>query len=859
MNTRFLLIFLFMALFPFQSEGQVVIADAVKFTHIDGPEIAEVIVDNSSPGFSLIEGWSEGNFPGGHLDNYLFTLSSGSRLIVGYWAANIPIPGTYEVSLWYPAGSNRSPETHYRILHAEGISEATVDQTTGGDWTKIGNFQFEDRGVIQISNRTGEGIVEDIIVDNGETLFSTLGYWHPGTYSPSYREDYIFTGCARPSSATVSWEIPVMVPGNYEVYAWFYPGGNRSEQAHYTIPYASGQREVWLNQNPLNEGWHSLGTYPFKTGIHSVTLDNRGDSEKVILADGLWFEYMENQGPLPPTINLVADSVPMPASGEPVWIQTETWSLSPVTSVTAEQYSEEGRMAIVDLFDDGNHQDGVSGDGIYGGALPGGDAATMFEYQVFAGNEVGGTGMSDRLKYLVAYEEAATPELRFTFTSDWQTEEQTAALLERIRGGNMNGILFGVRSSDGAYYQTRYGPVHPDVPEGYDPLQAIIEQAHDTSEGKARIQIHPYVMVYWFFGDTPPPGHILDEHPEWISETYESGQEVPHRLYLDQGIPEVQDYQIDVFMEIVSNYNIDGFNLDTIRYARQQYGYNPIALDYFHQFTGRSDRPAIDDPEWSAWRREMVTSFVRRIYANILKVRPDLFLSMDGVTWEQSKENKEENIFWYGVFQDWPGWLENHYIDSVLGMAYREEIKPSLAQEFDDWLAFLQGAQGDRVATAIVGAYKNPVQHTLVQLHRIRQSGSPIQCIYIESNPSSEGTSVEAFYDALRNQVYPTAVSVPDWPWKSNPTTGVLMGKVYIGGTPSRRTRVTLGQRETRTDLCGFYVFFDVAPDQEHELAFYDDETQRLRETLVSVGAGEVIEENVPASLNVPKGLWLIH
>ena len=149
-----------------QSNAQVVIADAVKLTHSDGPASGEVIADESEPAFSFSGTWYPGAVAGGYLDSFLFCTVSDSSKTAGYWAADVPTSGTYDVSTWYLAGTNRSTNTLYRILHAGGVSEVAVDQTTGGDWTSLGSHDFTDRAFVQISNRLAGTTPEDIIVDD---------------------------------------------------------------------------------------------------------------------------------------------------------------------------------------------------------------------------------------------------------------------------------------------------------------------------------------------------------------------------------------------------------------------------------------------------------------------------------------------------------------------------------------------------------------------------------------------------------------------------------------------------------------------------------------------------------------------
>ena len=857
-NMRFLSCLLLSMVFISSAPAQVIIADAVKLTHIAGPGAGEVVVDESESGFLVTGEWRQGTFSGGYLDSYLWIGASDTNLCAGCWVADVPVAGSYEVSVWYTAGGNRSSDVYYNVLHADGSSQVVVDQTIGGNWAPLGTYRFENQGYIQVTNQVSSDIVPDVTVDDGDVLFSTTGSWTVGTVSEGFADDYLYSMCGQVPSRTATWEIPVMVAGNYQVDAWYSPGGNRNDAAHYRVAYSGGNRERRIDQSQGDDGWHSLGVYPFDSGIYTMTLDNEGPTDKVVIADAFRLTYDENQSELAASFDFSYNDIPTPASGESFWVTAGIWSPHQIISVTGEHWFEGQGPVTTDFHDDGLHNDKQPGDNIYGGAFPGGPAGTVLNYRLWAVSDTGLSGHSETLRCLVAYPESTTPEMRWIFGYRWWNEELIDAMLERIRQANFNALCVSVRSVADAFYESSYEPKNALIAEGFDPLAYLIEKAHDTSDGKAYIEVHPLVLVYRVLTvDTPPPGHVLDLHPEWISENYD-GEQYVGRMYQDQGIPEVQDYLVDVFMEIISNYDVDGFNLDFIRYREQNFGYNPIALSYFHHFTGRSDRPVIDDSDWCDWRRQMVTDLVKRFYANVLREKPDVLLSVDAVTWNEVQPTKESNRFWWGTYQDYPGWLNNHYIDLALGMAYRDEREPELAGQFDDWLNYLVSIKGDRAGSVIVGAYKNSVQNTLLQMHRVRKSGSRIVSVFSEGNNNSEGTPTEDFFAAVRSQVFPNAVPVPEWPWKSEVTSGVVMGRAFVGSAPLRRVRVALGTRETMTDLCGFFVFFEVPPG-EYPMTVYDPAGEPLQTAEVSIdGGGQVVEQNFELPSGVPGNVWLV-
>ena len=89
---------------------------------------------------------------------------------------------------------------------------------------------------------------------------------------------------------------------------------------------------------------------------------------------------------------------------------------------------------------------------------------------------------------------------------------------------------------------------------------------------------------------------------------------------LDPGHPDAAAWVANAATSIVRNYNVDGINLDRIRYPDgnlgslvPSWGYNPTALARFRAETGRGDTPPNTDQQWTQWRRDQVTGIVRRL------------------------------------------------------------------------------------------------------------------------------------------------------------------------------------------------------------------------------------------------------
>ncbi len=96
----------------------------------------------------------------------------------------------------------------------------------------------------------------DIVVDNASASFSTSANWSAGTSAADkYGADYRYRSTAALSDAA-TWSFSIPATRNYEVYAWWAAGTNRSTTAPYILPNGA---TVTRNQQTAGGVWNSLG------------------------------------------------------------------------------------------------------------------------------------------------------------------------------------------------------------------------------------------------------------------------------------------------------------------------------------------------------------------------------------------------------------------------------------------------------------------------------------------------------------------------------------------------------------------------------------------------------------------------
>lgn len=474
----------------------------------------------------------------------------------------------------------------------------------------------------------------------------------------------------------------------------------------------------------------------------------------------------------------------------------------------------------IPLFDDGAHADGSPGDGIYGGTFPAQQNPGYWFCSVSSQSSGGGQ------KFSIPQVFAVTPlrtEYRALWADSWNrgflSEGEARRMIETCRESNINAIIVEIRKMGDAYYDSTYEPRATNIRgSSYDPLKYIIEQAHDTSGGKKRIEVHAWIVVYRAYkggGKPSSPKHVMNAHPEWISQSESGAIQDNGSTYLDPGVPAVTDYTIDICRDIISKYDVDGINFDYIRYPSSGWGYNPIAVKRFQKLYNVSEKPDSSDPRWKDFLRDQVSHFLRKAYVNLIKEKPELKVSVCTIGWGDIPGGRFEDAEPYsGGIQDWARWNRNHLMDINFRMGYKRHHEPKQKLQFERWTDFTLNNQCFRISPIGIGAYLNSREGTIEQILHSRRWGANGMVFYSYASSSMNQNEKISGYQAISRKTFPTWCEVPSLAWKVTSPTGIVAGVVLKDGKAADGSEVSISEIniKTITDGTGFYAFMDVPP-----------------------------------------------
>ena len=135
-----------------------------------------------------------------------------------------------------------------------------------------------------LSAPSGSG---EIIVDNADPGFTASQNWEIGSGPGKYGANYHHRITAFGTGDTAVWNFTVSETRQFEIFAWWSVGSNRSSAAPYVMEHAGGTTVVHKNQQENGGSWQSLGTYNLNAGPNNVKLSCWTDDGFVVIADAV--------------------------------------------------------------------------------------------------------------------------------------------------------------------------------------------------------------------------------------------------------------------------------------------------------------------------------------------------------------------------------------------------------------------------------------------------------------------------------------------------------------------------------------------------------------------------------------------
>ncbi len=197
-----------------------------------------------------------------------------------------------------------------------------------------------------------------------------------------------------------------------------------------------------------------------------------------------------------------------------------------------------------------------------------------------------------------------------------------------------------------------------------DPLEVIVEEARNLG-----MEVHAWFWVY-AVGSKGHPSPIMERHPDWIEKSKtgviysKSGL-----VWLSHARKDVEEFLLKSIRDLLENYDLDGVNLDYVRYGDDSMGYDDAAISAFKSEEGIDPREiekfSREELKWQLWREKRVSDFVCKA-SKVVRRRGKL-LSVDVYpTLSGARLEKKQN---------WEEWIYRKWVDFIIPMDYRSTVE----------------------------------------------------------------------------------------------------------------------------------------------------------------------------------------
>lgn len=268
---------------------------------------------------------------------------------------------------------------------------------------------------------------------------------------------------------------------------------------------------------------------------------------------------------------------------------------------------------------------------------------------------------------------------------------------------------------------------------GFDPLRVWVNEAH-----KRGMKLHVWYQTFYLGNAQVSPSlkDFLSKYPSWInrqklaakSSTPPPSKKEHNGYFLDPANPAVQKFSLALLKEITSKYNVDGINVDYIRYPAGEnpdssafvdssWGYTTYAMNEFKKLHGVSPMKLTTQSHlWSTWenyRKDKVSKFVSQL-KTLKRIKSNIIIST--VIFPDKSQSEITKL------QDWSKWAHSNYVDAFTPLFLTSN--PELTQKL---LRFMKSSTGNRTKIYI-GLFepftRGEPTDLLVQIKTARESGS---------------------------------------------------------------------------------------------------------------------------------------
>lgn len=246
-------------------------------------------------------------------------------------------------------------------------------------------------------------------------------------------------------------------------------------------------------------------------------------------------------------------------------------------------------------------------------------------------------------------------------------------MFDNVVDMNMNAVVVQVRMFGDSMYDSHYFPWSKyasgtqGVDPGFDPMEIMIEEAHDRG-----LEFHAWLNPYRVTTGSTDVSLLSEDNPAriWLTDKYTSNDRnvlaFNNNLYYNPASSSVRKLIVNGVKEIVENYDVDGIHFDDYFYPTLGSNYEKLfdATEYttYVENCKAAGKTAVSIANWRRWN---VNTLVKSVYSAIKEIDPSVVF---GISPHGNISNLTSNDRYYVDVATWMS--KEGYIDYICPQLY---------------------------------------------------------------------------------------------------------------------------------------------------------------------------------------------
>lgn len=315
-----------------------------------------------------------------------------------------------------------------------------------------------------------------------------------------------------------------------------------------------------------------------------------------------------------------------------------------------------------------------------------------------------------------------------------QRAERWAQAVPAMHALGVNAVFPNVLWSGTAWYPSRVLTPAAGVAAEGDYLQELLDAAKPLG-----MQVHAWKVMWQFAEGWLAPAGVSE--PFRRQGRLQKDRQGREQAWLCPCDERNRRHELAALLEVAA-YPVDGVHLDYIRFDSPEGGFGDACRARFEKWSGRKVAawPADCAPggrhaeTYADFKRDLISSFVRQASKELRALKPDLVISAAVFAYPELARRQ--------VFQDWPLWVKEGWVDWVAPMTYTEDA------------ASFGGATAAQVALVGAQALRPGIQVTY-EAGRVLALDSLVDQLKAAAAQGAPGAVLFEWREHLRDTVLP--------------------------------------------------------------------------------------------------------